>query len=375
MSYQGPIRIQTIYLLLNFLCFESCVQHYTPLYTGINNNYLVVDGFINAGDDSSYITLSRTLPLSDSPIIKVESGATVTIQGNNSSSYKLNEGLPGYYSCGPFNPIPNVKYRIHILTALGAEYASDFVTPLLTPPIDSITWANTSGGVTIYVNTHNAENGSRYYRWQYFETFEFHPAFESFLNDSLYPRTDYLKHYTCWRTDTSTSVLIGSSSSLAENIIIQNPIAFLPDSSWKLGVEYSTLVQQQSIDSSTYTFFQVLQNNTEQLGGFFDVQPSSINGNIHCLSNPANIAIGYIYASSTTTERIFINNNQVPGWYKVTPCVEFPAGPSDKQLISSGLLVPLYTTPPPLVELLVTEPACGDCTYSGTNIKPSFWPN
>jgi Domain of unknown function (DUF4249) len=360
-------------LAIDVLLLAGCVQHYSPPQTGINYNYLVVDGFINAGNDSTYITLSRTVPLTDTPQLKVETGANVTIQGNNNSSFQLNEGSPGNYSCGPFNPVSNIKYRLHILTASGTEYASDFVTPLYTPPIDSVTWANTQGGVTVYVNTHNNNNSSRYYRWVYYETFEFHPAFESFLNDSLGPRVDYMSIYTCWHTDTSTNILLGSSTNLSENIIYQNPVTFLPDSSWKLGVEYSTFVQQQSIDSNTYSFFQILQNSTEQLGTLFDAQPSSFNGNIQCLSNPANIAIGYIYATSVTTERIFINNNQVPGWYKVTPCEEFIFDLSDLSLLNQGKIIALdYNSQR---QVLYTEPACGNCTLSGTNIKPSFWPN
>jgi hypothetical protein len=374
MSFQKLRQFLAICFLISFLNLAGCVQHYSPPYTVLNNNYLVVDGFINTGSDSTYITLSRTLPLSDSPMLKVETGAILTIQGDNNSSYKLNENMPGYYSCGPFNPIPNVKYRLHILTAVGVEYTSDFVTPLYAPPIDSVTWANTKGGITIYVNTHNNNNnGSRYYRWVYYETFEFHPAFESFINDSLGPRLDYMKLYTCWRTDTSSNILIALTTNLSENMVYQAPIAFLPDSSWKLGVEYSILVLQQSIDSNTYSFFQILQNSTQQLGGLFDVQPSSINGNIHCLSNPANIAIGYIYSSSITTDRIFINNNQVLNWYKITPCEEFLFGPSDLSLLQQGRIIATDYNSQGIVQY--TEPACGNCTLSGTNIKPSFWPN
>jgi hypothetical protein len=354
----------------------SCVQTYIPPPTTAIYNYLVIDGFLNAGSDSTYIRLSRTAALSDSSQIKPEAGATVMIEGNNSTSFRLYEQNPGNYSCGPFNPVNGAKYRLHILTALGIQYVSDYVTPMYTTPIDSVTWANTLGGVTIYVNTHGKNNSSPFYRWVCFETWEFHPPFESFANDSLLPRLNYKSLYTCWHSDTSSNILLGTSANLNQNIIYQNPIIFLPDSSWKLSVEYSVFVQQQTIDQNTFSYYQLLQTNTENLGTLFDVQPSSQTGNFHCLTNPTEIVIGYLYSSSTTGQRIFINNNQVPGWFKeFNSCGEFHAGPGDLDLVRKGVLIALIidTTHPPA--WLLTEPICADCRLSGTNVAPPYWPN
>jgi hypothetical protein len=368
------------------LIFSSCVQTFLPPPSTTAYNYLVIDGFINAGYDSTYITLTRTATLSDSSQIKPESGATLTIEGNNNTSYRLYENSAGHYSCGPFNASNTAKFRLHILTALGIEYASDYVTPLYAPPIDSVNWTNTKGldsGVTIYVNAHNDVNASRYYRWICYETWEFHPAFESlwgneyYLNQLGVPSSDYLAVYTCWHSDTSNNLLLGTTAELSQNIISQIPLVFLPDSSWKISLEYSVLVEQQVIDANTYSYFQVLQKNTEQLGTLFDVQPSSQAGNFHCLTNPAATVIGYIYASSTTSSRIFINNNQVPGWYKESnSCEQYPSGGSDDQGIAEGIIVGTgYAVIDSVDVKLVTEAVCGICTLSGTNVEPSYWPN
>ena len=140
------------------------------------------------------------------------------------------------------------------------------------------------------MNTHGANSTSRYYHWAYNETFEFQSTFASiFYYDSVSgvtPRPDFEAHHTCWRTDFPSNIVLASTTGLADNTIYQTPVNFLPDSSWKLKFEYSILVQQQSIDSNTYTFFQLLHNNNDVTGSIFDTQPTAINGNIHCVNNP-----------------------------------------------------------------------------------------
>jgi hypothetical protein len=40
------------------------------------------------------------------------------------------------------------------------------------PPIDSISWKRDEEGVRVFVNTHNPEGNTRYYRWEFEETWE-----------------------------------------------------------------------------------------------------------------------------------------------------------------------------------------------------------
>src|ERR1035438_2310724 len=175
-------RRKVVFTSVTILIFSSCVQTFIPPPTTAVYNYLVIDGFINAGNESTYIKLSRTEPLADTTIVNPEINANVTIEGNNNNTFPLYEIIPGTYSCGPFNANNNLQYRLHVTTSNGSQYRSDYVTPMFAPPIDSITWAKTdSGSVTVYVNTHNDVGTPRYYLWSYSETWEFHPIYESFV--------------------------------------------------------------------------------------------------------------------------------------------------------------------------------------------------
>lgn len=333
------------YTALGIMFFGSCIRTFTAPKSAVSPDYLVVEGFINAGNDSSSFTLSRTAPLSNSTFIKYETGANVIIEGTDNSSYLLSEKSPGMYSCGPIFPNAGFLYRLHIVTSSGSEYLSDLVQPLFSPLIDSVTWANTPGGVTIYVNTHGNNNTSRFYHWTYNETFEFQSTYASlYYYDSvdqipvIRAETDFALHYTCWNTVYPSNIVLGSTSGLSDNTIYQVPIYFLPDSSRKLKIEYSIMVQQQTIDSSTYAFFQLLHNGNDITGSIFDPQPTSITGNIHCVNNPSETVIGYVYATSTNEQRIFISHFQVTGWYpEPDSCEQFILDfPSDDALLQSG---------------------------------------
>ncbi len=362
------------------LVYGSCIRTFTAPEGAVSQNYLVVEGFINVGNDTTYIILSRSNSLSDSQIVKYESGASVIIEGTDNTSFPLTEASPGKYSCGPFNAVSTAQYRLHIVTTSGGQYISDDVTPLYTPAIDSVTWANTLGGVTIYANTHGNSSTSRYYHWTYNETFEFQSTIASlYVLDSVYfvpvPRLDFEAHHTCWQTNYPSNIVLASTTGLSNNTIYQQPVYFLPDSSWKLKIEYSIIVQQQSIDSNTYAFFQLLHNNNDITGSIFDAQPTAISGNIHCVNHPSETVIGYVYATSTSEQRIFINHYQVTGWYpEFNSCQAFMLElPADVALIQSGAIDITNYDPKTLI-YYATDAVCADCTLSGSNVKPAYWP-
>ena len=90
-------------VIITFI-FGSCIRSFIAP-DSISQNLLVVEGFIDVGNDSTYVTLSRSNALSDSQIVKYESGASVLIEGNNNTSFPLTEGSPGKYSCAPFGAV------------------------------------------------------------------------------------------------------------------------------------------------------------------------------------------------------------------------------------------------------------------------------
>ena len=107
-------------LLLITLCFSlGCKQTYQPPTIANPPDYLVVEGFINTNPgDSTVFNLSRTVKL-DTNLYAPETGATVTVEGSDNSSQKLNEIAIGTYRAILPGLNYSTSYRLHIVTASG----------------------------------------------------------------------------------------------------------------------------------------------------------------------------------------------------------------------------------------------------------------
>ncbi|HVY76539.1 MAG TPA: DUF4249 domain-containing protein [Puia sp.] len=375
------------------LIIGSCKDKYNAPVHNPPTGYLVVEGFINIGGDSTKFTLSRTTGL-DSPYIIPENGATISIQASGGSDYPLTELGSGRYALGPWNVDMQQQYRISIKTVNGKEYQSDFSIPKLTPPIDSISWKPASNGsaVNIYVTTHDATNNSVYYQWSYREDWEYTSQYISTLiyagNDSFVYRPDSMQYHVCYQHDSSTDIIIGSTAKLAQDLMFEFPLELIPyGTTDKLVKEYSIQVTQKVLTKEWYEWNQKVQKNTEQVGSIFDAQPSDITGNIHSLSDASEPVIGYVGCSSETRQRMFISRGELPPGYIYTgyeycivDTVKPLPGPRDNidQTFSSGNVVPLaplYSDTGVLIGYTGAENSCVDCRlHGGVLTKPDFWP-
>ena len=386
----------------------SCRKPYLPPIVAASNNYLVVEGAINAGQDSTFVKLSRTVRLSDKTTINAETGASVTVQSDQNVSYPLTEISRGNYACAGLNLDNTHKYRLSINTTSNEQYLSDYVEVLNAPPIDSVSYdtkgTTSSSGLNVYVTTHDPSNKVHYFRWDYQETWEFSANFPSYYysnGDTVLQRNLVTDNITdCWSSDTSSTIVIGSSAKLSQDIIYNFPVIAIPSTSEKVEIEYSIRVTQYALTPDAYTFYSELKKNTEQLGSIFDAQPSEITGNIHCANHPSQPVLGYISIGTTSTQRIFVISTKLPDWKTIpfysdcilafgpdNPCCYYvyPPGPIDQvaayinyntnnnhdPLIPVNAIVLRPNTPP--IGYTASYRRCVDCTLRGSNKKPGFW--
>lgn len=363
------------------LIIAGCKQSYNPPSINSNKSYLVVDGFINAGPDSTVFTLSRTISLDSQAVPQPELGALLIVQGSNGYSSQLTELGNGRYGASGLNLDITQNYRISIATSNGAQYLSDYTPVKSSPPIDSISWQLNNAGVSIYTNTHDPLNSTHYYRWDYIETWEYHSAFPSDLHwdpnsNSIFIGADV--PHICWSSDFSNNIIIASSVKLNSDVIYQAPLTLVTLNSEKISVRYSILVRQYALTTDEYNYWQELQASTEQTGSLFDQQPSQITGNIKCISNPKELAIGYVGAGSVAESRIFISTDQLPLWNYTQDCQQmaFKNDPDSlRDAVGQGLLpFEQKYSGPVLVGYYFAYASCVDCTLKGgTDTKPSFW--
>src|SRR6187402_2520508 len=147
MRRKGILEKQTKMLMKNkyIWCFilltamyAACKKPYNPKIISSNNNYLVVEGVINTGNDSTVFKLTRTINIADGASITGVNNCVVTIESEAGNSFTLQQTGSGKYAIGPMNLDPTKKYRLHIKTDDGKEYASDYTASKPTPPIDSV---------------------------------------------------------------------------------------------------------------------------------------------------------------------------------------------------------------------------------------------
>ncbi len=374
------IGLLKIYLFIWFVFyFGGCKEVYIPPVIASNNNFLVVDGFINYGQDSTIIRLSRSRSLIDTVRAIPELNAQVTVEGQGSEIYPLNEVGNGEYGIDQLNLNINQLYRIRITTNTGEQYLSDFVPIKPTPPIDSINWIRQDDGVHIFVNTHDPTNNTKYYWWEYTETWEYHSEYESYfqyINKQIVLRDPNKHVVVCWSTQKGTNILVASSANLSQDLIYESPMLVIPQASDKISVEYSISVKQFALTKEAFEYWQNLKKSTEQVGGLFDAQPSQITGNIHSVTNPNEPVLGYISASSAESKRIFITNREVLPWFRFTTCVlkSVPSDSSDFYFGGEGY-IPINILPQPTPGYWGALGDCADCALrGGTLVKPSFWP-
>jgi hypothetical protein len=374
--------------LILFVLLGSCKDKYTAPVHIPASGYLVVEGFINAGSGSTDFTLTRATGL-DSPYVLPEAGASVSVESGDGSQYSLTENGNGSYSIDQLPLDLNQQYRVRIKTTDGKEYLSDLTSVKITPPVDSVSWKAEDGGVRIFVSTHDPTNNSRYYQWNYEETWEYESGY---LSDLEYqgggrfvsrPPADQV--HVCYIGDLSTTISIGSTAKLNDDVLFEYPLTFIPYlTSNKLSRKYSILVKQYALTKEWYEWKEKVKKNTEQLGSIFDAQPSDISGNIHCISNPGEPVIGYVGCTSETEKRRFIDNAELPktrvhtGYEQCVADTIPNAEPDITNYFGSGVnlpIVPIYSrTGPGIVAYTGASAFCVDCREAGgVTIKPDFW--
>lgn len=366
--------------LLMAIVVPACIKEYLPPELQSPNRFLIVEGIINATPDSpTLIKLSRTRNLTDSALSAVEPNALVAIEEENGSNYLLQENANGVYILQQIPINPDRKYRLRIRTSDGTEYESDFVQPLRTPPIDSISWRRDDDEVTFFASTRDPQNQTRFYRWDFDETWEYNSEYESFIgfrNGQLFFRdsTEFVR--TCWRHASSVDVLVASSGGLTEDVINEFPLTTMVEGSEKLGQRYSMLLRQYAIDQGAYEYWQILRRNSQELGSIFDPQPSQIRGNIRCITRPGEPVLGYVSASTITEYRIFVRQQQIGPWTVDSEgniCTEtITSVDSAAHYLADGRLAPYYYITGGGISLV--HAACVDCTVKGgSNRRPDFW--
>lgn len=371
------------------LSLAGCIEPYNPPEVQTSEHYLVVDGQVDSGNGTAHVFLTYTQSLDSEGPPPLESGASVSIEINDTQVVPLSETSAGNYAASSMSINKGDKCRLIITTAGGKEFVSEVVAAKISPAIDSITWDAKETELNINVTTYDPTNETRFYRWKYEETIRYRSAFYStFIWDpdlgDVRVRKNGEEIFECWRTIPSTAINVFSTKGLASDIVNKYELVSQPANSWKHQLQYSILVHQYAIDEAEYNFWNQLRKNTESIGSIFDPQPSQLTGNIKAV-NPGNgKVLGYFSVSTTTEQRIYIRGDELPyttfdngygncSYLAIDTILLGEYYQSSKRALliaavfdEAGIRVIGYTT---------FSDYCIDCriVHEGTTVKPDFW--
>jgi len=377
------IRTSLIPAILLICIGFSCRDPYKPDIVSSSESYLVVEGVLTAGNGPTNIQLTRTFKLDANATVTPENNALVTVEGKDSTTAYLTMNGDGLYTSPNLGLVVSQEYRLRIITANGKEYLSDYIVAKQTPGIDSVSFRQNEKGVQTYVTTHDNTGNTRYYLWNFDETWEIKTYYFSFFkyeSGDLFPHPRTSAEYvsTCWKYGYSHDILIGSSASYQVDSLPEAPVNFIGNGDERLAIRYSTLVRQYALDKKAYEFYELMKKNTETLGTIFDAQPSQVNGNIHSVSDPNEPVIGYVTASTVEEKRIFINAGDLNNWRFDQYCrSEKIANNPDSIRMAHESGAEVYDAVYMgrfIVGYLISNPPCVDCTRRGGDLtRPPYW--
>ena len=370
------LKLQII-LLTIIILLGSCITKFIPAVDE-ERELLVVQGLITDQPETDTIKLSRSLPFGRISDASPVTGSVVTISDDQGNRYILTETKPGTYitDVSSFRGVPGRFYTLHISTGgnINLNYVSLPVEMKTVPPIDSLyynkivveqPYKNFKGidACQIYLDTHDPLNNCRFYRWDYSETWQFRLLFE-------------VPNQTCWISDNSKSINIKSTVAFEESRISRLPVNYITNATDRLRTKYSILVNQYSISEDEYNYWEKIQNVSVQVGGLYDLIPSSIPSNMQCIENPAEDVLGYFSVSAKSSKRIFIKDNFEGIIDNYAKCITDTIYTDKPPGLNETVWILMYNRcaiPCSPTFEITTHKECTDCTLRGTTVKPLFW--
>jgi len=296
--------------LFFLLTAGSCLTHFTPqLNENDSKPLLVVEGQITDEEGPFRVKLTNTVPVSDItepvPVLSAE----VHIIDDQGRSFQLYDGGNGIYETAEKNlkGIPGNKYTLTITTLQdNLQYTSVPVLMQNIPDIDSLyfeqvkhSWITKEGAkheenwVNILVNAHDTTGITKYWRWEYEETY------------GVYVGPNLI----CWVVNIpSASIIVASTADEPADELTGFIVRSIGPYNPQLRVRYSILVRQYSIDADLYNYLKLLRDFNETPGGIYSKIPKPFFGNITCCDSTKK-ALGYFAASSVKEKRLLIRRS------------------------------------------------------------------
>ncbi len=401
---KSRIAYRFIWLVIIGFVTNSCVESF-EIKTDVFESAIVIEATITNELKYQEIKLSRTFKFEEGPA--KETGADVTIVDSSQNTYSFTERSPGnYFSSVKFRAQPNNEYQLFVTTRDGRNYTSMSIQLPAIVPIENIQAVRETSDlgvdrVAILVDSFDPSGKSRYYRYEYEETYKiiapYWSIFKAIIVSDDPPEVGFtskkgeeLNDRVCFKTIASNSIIQTQTNNLTEDRVSKFPVRFLLKDDFIISHRYSILVKQYVQSPEAYTYYETLNSLASSESLFSQTQPGFVSGNVFSSDNPDEKVLGFFDVSSVSSKRLFFNfldlfpNESLPPYVEDCQLVAPPVTkPMDQTPLLDAIRTRTYTfweentNPPPSINasgpFLMVPVKCGDCTTIGTNIVPDFW--
>ncbi len=385
---------KTLIILLAGILVSACIYPFSAEIPGGDYPQIVISGDILIGEQST-IKLGYVYPVGTltSEMKKEYPSGSVSIQNDLGQVFQGTYRSGGSYIVDTSTAPEDASYKLVVKLSDGRCYESAMSKVQPAPVIEDLSYRLDDNNVRLFIGM-SGQGGTSHFRWDYVENWEFHA---DFIPDLMYvpglsgkdaedpakiyrernPEEDY---YYCWSTASSVEPFLASTEGQSVDKFTDNNFFSISRSDRRVMVLYSILVTAQGLSEDGYAYLNHLNSVSNSAGSLFEPTPSDMPGNIVCVSDPSQVAIGFVEASVRVSQRLW-----VPACFKYNYDPElllyYPEPDEDgiynfENLFASDSPVKCEGTPTKS-NVLWGAKRCTDCRqFSGASKnKPDWWPN
>lgn len=373
-------------VLLMTLGLFSCVEKYWP---DIDEKYLellVVDGMITNEPGPYTIRISNSSSVNGPKYIPL-SNYQVEIADDQGNSETLSETETGVYKTNPFGiqGVVGRRYKLIIRSQGGESYESNYQTLKAPVEIENVyarieSKPDTSlyydlQGYQFYVDSKPFTSDTNYILYKLQQTYEY-TANEKlgylYYNRRFHQVLDQDSLGRCWRTTNRDELFTFKSTGSKGEKISELPLHYVSTQTKELSNRYSLLVQQLTVNSKTYKFFNGLNDQNSGEGSFYNQQPYQLGSNIRNIDDPNEVILGYFNVAGISVKRIFLDKPVLVFKYNDGCFLNYEDVGRIRYTSSSDW--PIYLAAPSSGGRAIVNQSCVDCRVEGGKLtKPSFW--
>ena len=373
------------------LLVQGCIYPFKADIESESAGRIAVSGDILIGE-TTRIALSYVYPLGSTvgEMRKEYPKGTLVIEHDSGASWKGTYQYHGIYTFDTSSAPAAGRYRLKISLNDGREFLSDWAGAHQAPVITDFYYSGNSDGVSLYLSLDGADSLWNF-RWDYTETWEYHSDFipslffvpgvpEADRNnpEKIYrePAPEEIKH-TCWNSYTSVEPCLQSVEGQSDNYFKDNRFRVINSSDLRISSRYSMLITVCGVSSGAMAYLKHLAAMSNETGSLFAPTPSEMRGNIGCVSDPSEVALGYVEAVCRTTKRIYVPGSFYRRNYDPDLLLFYPEPDEDgyynfEQIFMLGDAP--ATGEPSLTGVRWAPKRCTDCTaLGGVTTAPVWW--